>query len=528
MVLSGPIACGKSSLAERLVAQFGFLLVKTHELIRTASPGVPAERAALQKAGEGLDKQTKGQWVADALVRRLARESESAPVVVDSVRIKEQIDALRRAYGRSVIHVHLTAPIEELRRRYKDRAGSIAELPSYDEVLKDPTEAQVDSLREVADVVIDTHRNAKEDVVERVASCLQLYGRGVTPLVDVLVGGQWGSEGKGHIASHLAPEYAVLVRVGGPNAGHTVFAEPEHEVFHHLPSGSRRAPKAALVLGPGSVLRADGLLEEIVKHEIDVGRLTIDPQAMLIEDSDKDEEGKAGMQKAIGSTLQGVGMATARKILRPAAKPAVRLARDEPRLAPDVRPALDVLEKAYAAGDRVLLEGTQGTGLSLHHGQYPYVTSRDTTASGCLAEVGIPPGRVRKVVMVCRSYPIRVGGNSGPMGIEIPWQEVADRSGNSVDDLVRIEKTTTTKRDRRVAEFGWREYRRAAVLNGPTDIALTFADYLDVRNRDARRFEQLTPRTIRLIEELERVANAPVSLIATRFHFRSIIDRRRW
>jgi adenylosuccinate synthase len=527
VVLSGPIACGKSSLAEQLVGRFGFLLVKTHELIRTASPGVPAERASLQKAGEALDKQTKGQWVADALVRRLARESESAPVVVDSVRIKEQIAALRRAYGRSVVHVHLTAPIEDLRGRYKDRAGSIAELPSYEDVLKDPTEAQVDSLREFADVVIDTHRNGKEDVVARAASYLRLFGRGVVPLVDVLVGGQWGSEGKGNIASYLAPEYSVLVRVGGPNAGHTVYAEPAHEVFHHLPSGSRRAPKATLVLGAGSVLRVAGLIEEIARHEIEVQRLAIDPQAMLIDDADPDLEKKSRLREAIGSTLQGVGAATSRKVLRNT-EPPVRLARDEPLLAPYVRSAVDILEKAYAEGSRVLLEGTQGTGLSLHHGQYPYVTSRDTTVSGCLAEAGIPPGRVRRVLMVCRSYPIRVGGNSGPMGIETTWEEVAARSGKPVEELVRIEKTTTTKRDRRVAEFGWREIQRGCVLNGPTDIALTFADYIDATNTDARRFEQLTAPTIRFVEELERVTGTPVSLISTRFDFRNVIDRRTW
>jgi adenylosuccinate synthase len=91
------------------------------------------------------------------------------------------------------------------------------------------------------------------------------------------------------------------------------------------------------------------------------------------------------------------------------------------------------------------------------------------------------------------------------------------------------EKTSTTKRDRRVGEFDWDLFRRAVELNGPTDIALTFADYVSVKNRDARRFEQLSDETLRMVEEIEVVARAPVSLISTRFEeFRSIIDRRRW
>jgi len=152
--------------------------------------------------------------------------------------------------------------------------------------------------------------------------------------------------------------------------------------------------------------------------------------------------------------------------------------------------------------------------------------------SGCLSEAGVAPSRVRKIIMVCRSYPIRVQspseGTSGPMGKEISWSEVARRSGLSAGELRKKEKTSTTKRRRRVAEFDWTLLRRAASLNGPTDVALTFVDYLDKKNRDARRFEQLSSDTIHFIEELERVAGAPVTLIATRFHYRSIIDRRAW
>jgi len=344
--------------------------------------------------------------------------------------------------------------------------------------------------------------------------------------VDVLVGGQYGSEGKGNVVAFLAPEYDVLVRVGGPNAGHTVYAQPEKEVFRHLPSGSTRAIRATLVIGPGAAIWLPELQAEITRHGIEPERLRIDPNAILIESVDRERE--AELRKALASTAQGVGQAAIRKILRTDAKPPVRLAGSEPALVPYLRQTGEVLEDAYARGKKVLLEGTQGTLLSLHHGLYPHVTSRDTTASGTLAEAGIPPSRVRKTIMVCRTYPIRVGGPSGPMGVELTWDDVSKRSGIPVGELLEAELTTTTRTQRRVSEFSWSDVRRAAVLNGPTDIALTFSDYLSSKNKDARRFEQLTADTIQFIEELERVTAAPVSLIATRFHYRSIIDRRRW
>src|SRR6266481_3829376 len=117
-------------------------------------------------------------------------------------------------------------------------------------------------------------------------------------------------------------------------------------------------------------------------------------------------------------------------------------------------------------------------GLSIHHGVYPYVTSRDTSVAGCLSEAGISPSRVRKVIMVCRTYPIRVqnpnGGTSGPMSREISWAEISRRSRIPLRNFKKTEKTSTTNRDRRVSEFDWALLRKAAAVNGPTDIALTF------------------------------------------------------
>lgn len=114
------------------------------------------------------------------------------------------------------------------------------------------------------------------------------------------------------------------------------------------------------------------------------------------------------------------------------------------------------------------------------------------------------------------------------MSQEIDWATISRRSGIPTAELTNAERGSVSQNLRRVAEFDWEQLRRSALLNGPTDIGLTFVDHLDIENRKARRFEQLTESTLNFIEEVERVSGAPVSLISTRFHWRSIIDRRSW
>ena len=530
ILLSGPVCAGKTTLCDCFVDRFRAHPVKTKDILATLGPKIERERGAMQEQGELLDTRTKGQWVRDAVAREANAVDENALIVVDAVRIMPQIEAIRRAYGARVFHVHLTAIKSVLEKRYarKQKLKGFKEFDSYEQLTASKVEESIGDLANPADVVVQTDQCTKEDVLVRVAAHVGLYGRECQRLVDVLVGGEYGSEGKGHIASYLAKEYEVLVRVGGPNAGHKVFEEPEPFTHHLLPCGTR-STSAQLVIGPGAVLSVSGLLDEIAKCSVPASRLSIDPQAMIIEEEDRKREAET-IVKSIGSTGQGVGAATARKIMR---GPDVRLARDVKELKPFLRYSRDALDDAFRAGKRVLLEGTQGAGLSLHHGYYPHVTSRDTCAAGCLAEAGISPGRVRKTIMVCRSYPIRVqdpsrDATSGPMSQNLSWKEISRRSGIPLSELRRVERTSTTNRRRRVAEFDWNLFRRAVSLNAPTDIALTFADYVSIKNRDARRLEQLTPETVRFIEEIERVASAPVSLISTRFDSRSIIDRRSW
>jgi adenylosuccinate synthase len=533
LVLSGEVGAGKSTLAKRLVERYGAHHVSTHTLLTgRLGSDIAQERRALQEAGERLDQETGGRWVREGLQPVVDRLAADAFVVVDSIRIAPQLEALREAYGRVLTHLHLHAPEAELAKRYANRAASegFQELSSYAEVRENATERNVVTLANDADILINTAFCTALDVEVRAAAHLGFSGRDHGPAVDVIVGGEYGSEGKGNIAFYLAPEYDLLVRVGGPNAGHVV---PRHNgtPFTHrlLPSGTQNCD-APLLLGPGAVIDVDTLLREIAgcgDGIVDADRLTIDPLAMIISKRDISDDQRN--VKAIGSTGKGVGPATARRIRRRAS---VKLARDVRELRPYLGPASEVLQDAYARGARVLLEGTQGSMLSLYHGEYPHVTSRDTTVSGCLAEAGIPPGQVRRTIMVCRTYPIRVqspeGATSGFMGQEIKWETLSERSGVPLEELLENEKGSVSGKQRRVAEFDWALLRKSAQLNGPTDIALTFADYIDIENRKARRLDQLTTETIRFIEEVERIADADVSLISTRFHPRSIIDRRHW
>jgi adenylosuccinate synthase len=534
VVLSGPVGAGKTTLGRALETRYGAIYVRTQDLLRDHAEehgvGLPAERRALQGYGDRLDRETGGAWVAEAVSARVAQLGRLPELlIVDSVRRLSQIDALRAAFPR-VDHIHVFAPESALEERYRSRGDSsgLAELASYAEVAQNETESEVRNLAVDADVAIDTRNCDRGDVEIRAAAALRLLPTRDGRLVDVIVGGQYGSEGKGNIAYYLAPEYDLLVRVGGPNAGHKV---PTTPVYTHrlLPSGTLANPDARLLIGPGATLYIPQLLKEIAQCGVEAGGLFIDPQAMIIEDADIDAE--KSLITGIGSTGQGGGAAAARRIMgRYGADPPVRLAGEMPELNAYLRPAAGVLTEAYRSGHRILLEGTQGTGLSAFHGSYPHVTSRDTTTAGCLAEAGISWSRINRVIMVCRAYPIRVmspaEGTSGPMKQELTWDVIAERSGVPIEQLLGTEKGSVSLNQRRVGEFDWELLRSAAEVNGATEIALTFADYLDSRNEEARRYDQLQPGTILFIEEIERVSGAPVTLIGTRFDQRSVIDRR--
>lgn len=325
--------------------------------------------------------------------------------------------------------------------------------------------------------------------------------------VTVIVGGQFGSEGKGKVAHFFAQEQGatVAIRVGGPNSGHTVI-DPSGVpvVFRQLPTAAL-LPHVTCVLGAGSYIDLDLLFDEVARAGLSEDRLLIDPNAVIITERERSEETRTRLRQSIGSTLSGTGAAVQRRIDRTAS---VRLAKHEDRLARFVKPVGPFLRARLAAEERVLIEGTQGFGLSLlHAADYPYVTSRDTTAAAFLSESGLSPLDVDEIVLVLRAFPIRVGGNSGPLPNEIDWQTVSSESGSP---LPLMEHTSVTRSVRRVGRFDGEIVRQAVMVNGPTCIVLNHLDYVDF---SCRRSSVLSDKVSRFVDEVESRIGASVDYL---------------
>ena len=246
--------------------------------------------------------------------------------------------------------------------------------------------------------------------------------------LTVVVGGQLGSEAKGKLVSYLACSSSVpasVVRTGGPNAGHTATAPGRSLTLRQLPSGAID-PRAQLYLAAGMIIDVPLLQKEISRTQVSSGRLHVDAQATLLEESDRQAESTTSMRERLGSTLSGTGSATARRILR---APGLRLAQDESSLSAYLSDVSAMLNADLDAGLPVIVEGTQGFGLSLYHSRvYPFATSRDTSAAAFLSEAGLSPRLVTDIFLVLRTFPIRVGGNSGPMQGELDWPTLTSLS----------------------------------------------------------------------------------------------------
>lgn len=321
--------------------------------------------------------------------------------------------------------------------------------------------------------------------------------------VTAIIGGQYGSEGKGVIAHHLANKepFQAYVRVGGPNAGHTIHTPWGRFAMQSVPVGWDDGQNtAALVLGRGAVISPEVLQREIDEIRTRTGmditkRLHIDLDANILDERHHNEEGGVDgvLHHRIGSTGEGVGAVRSALLAR---NPGLlRKAREEPRWNTYHDDTVTYLHGLRVFGGRVMLEGTQGTGLSLVHGPWPYVTTCDPTVSGMSADAGLPMPEER--VVVFRAFPIRVAGNSGPLLAETDWGTLG----------VPEERTTVTKKVRRVGRWDWSLFTNAIVLNRPTALVLTFGDYLDP---ECIGTTKVGPNTRRLVHTMQERSQVPV------------------
>lgn len=341
--------------------------------------------------------------------------------------------------------------------------------------------------------------------------------------VIAVIGGQYGGEGKGKIVSHLALKDNIdyVVRCGGPNSGHTVDFGGKRYRLRLLPAGFINS-RSRLLLAAGALVNMDILKQEMEICGVDHLRIGIDYNTAIITEKEIRSERELGLLEKIGSTLSGTGFAVASRVLR---NGSLRLAKDVPDTKPFLTNVSEELNAAIDGGEKVIIEGTQGFGLSLYHGKhYPYATSRDTTAAAFLSEVGISPLRVDSIIMAVRTYPIRVAGNSGPLRHEITWEELQKRSGYPY----KIEEfSTNTERPRRIASFDLEIVKIAAMVNRPTQIALHGADYLDYADKGLTEFDGLCDKAKQFTEWLKQELGVPVDFIGTGPTNEELIDRRK-
>jgi adenylosuccinate synthase len=297
--------------------------------------------------------------------------------------------------------------------------------------------------------------------------------------ISVVVGGQFGSEGKGKTALEIArrTKAAVVVRVGGTNSGHTaVDTAGRIWAFRQLPV-SVLAPGTTAILPPGAIIDPDIFRGEVEALGLSRDRVIVSPCATVISEEDKKTE--LGLVDKIGSTGSGTGAALIRRIGRQGSD---ILAADHPALKDYLGNTSVVMRETLNKNRWIVIEGSQGFGLSfLHSGYYPNATSRDTTAATFLGEAGLSPFDVRDITLVLRAYPIRVAGRSGKLEGETSWAEIAKNAGLPGD---YCELTTATKKVRRVGKFDPELVRRAIDANNPSCIVLNHFDYVDknVRN----------------------------------------------
>ncbi|MCK9162023.1 MAG: adenylosuccinate synthase [Arcobacteraceae bacterium] len=328
---------------------------------------------------------------------------------------------------------------------------------------------------------------------------------------DLIVGIQWGDEGKGKIVDMLAQQYDVVCRYqGGHNAGHTIWVDGVRYALHLIPSGVLN-PKAINIIGNGVVVSPSDLIKEMSQFEGLEGRLFISDKAHLILSYhsmiDRAKEELKG-NKAIGTTGKGIGPSYADKINRtghrvgellnpnslvekileyfefyssifeamkiqtPSKEEILKEVSEYKKiLAPYIVNTTNMVWDFLDSGKKVLLEGAQGTMLDIDHGTYPYVTSSNTISAGACSGLGLNPKQIGKVTGIVKAYCTRVG--NGPF----PTEDFG-KDGQTMAE-VGMEKGTTTGRVRRCGWFDAVLVKYAAKLNGCDDLSLMKLDVLD-------------------------------------------------
>ncbi len=423
----------------------------------------------------------------------------------------------------------------------------------------------------------------------------------------IIQGGQYGSEGKGQIAAFIAHQRGVwaAVRTGSINAGHTVYFKNKKFSMQILPTAWIHE-NIMLVLGAGCYIEPEILAKEVAFVEEALGesikdRLIIDKNCVWFGDEELKRAKAANRHHAMGATGKGASEAIISKMNDRGSEHAeLRFFINYPgaRDLYNFGDTVGILNRQLNGGHSVLLEGTQGALLDFNTGPYPYVTSRMTNAPAWLAEAGLAPVNV-ETILVLRSHPIRVAGNSGPMPGETSWptlarainyklkrgffSDVAKESDilefeemlarviasnfpevvaeipaanlihfhlwtpeqqkkfrvcvseansitlkslpeKTVDGLKFFEKTTVTKKLRRLANFDFSEARRAILMNCPTSIAYTFLNYDKPQLWGSTDRAEIVKESIEHLNQRSTLLRCPIRYVSTERYQESVVD----
>ncbi len=330
---------------------------------------------------------------------------------------------------------------------------------------------------------------------------------------NVIVGGFYGDEGKGKIIAYLSikdkPQIAVRGGVGA-NAGHTFVYNDETFKVRMLPSAVLN-PETKLLIGAGVLVTPNILIDEVRKYNAEK-RTVIDNQCGIIDNVHirRDME-DAHLKKIVGTTGSGTGPANADRAFR-----ILNLAKNVNDLKNYLGNVSDIVNESIDKNHSVILEGTQGTFLSLYHGDYPFVTSKDVTASGICSDIGIGPKKIDDVILVFKAYVTRVG--SGPLENEITVDEARK--------LGWIEYGSVTGRQRRSSPFNMELAKKSVMINSATQIAVTKLDVVFPECKGLKEFSKLPVEAKNFIEKIEDNLGVKVVLIGTGADINEIIDRR--
>ncbi|MFH1820926.1 MAG: adenylosuccinate synthetase [Methanobacteriota archaeon] len=329
----------------------------------------------------------------------------------------------------------------------------------------------------------------------------------------IIAGGQWGDEGKGKVVAYLAltDKPKIIARAGvGPNAGHTVYLHGKTFGLRQIPSGFVYEG-ARLLIGPGVLVNPEVVLKELEMTAAS-DRFGVDRNCTVIESLHIEQDRASEYLKGkIGTTGTGCGPANVARVSRIA-----KLAKDVPEFKRFLTDVPKEVNDSIDGGELVFVEGSQGFGLSLFHGTYPYVTSKDTAAATLAADVGVGPTKVDDVMLIFKAYTSRVG--LGPFPTEI--------SQEKAEELGVVEFGTVTGRRRRIGMFDFDLAKRSVMINSATQLTITCLDRLFKGAAKIQKWDQLPEDAKAHVNRIEEELGVPVTIVSTGSATEDIIDMR--